>query len=97
MRKFDRPPLFNPPAEKNFNPHLFSQPPPTKHLDPHLHFDNSITLYNIYYILLVKDSPKVPGVAARMGFEPKNLPIQRHRINQCATTPLLIGNCNKNY
>src|SRR6218665_476698 len=30
------------------------------------------TVYNIYmyYILLVKDLPKVPGVAARMGFEP---------------------------
>src|SRR6218665_2061123 len=27
-------------------------------------------VYNIYYILLVKDLPKVPGVAARMGFEP---------------------------
>src|SRR6218665_2202614 len=35
-------------------------PPPTKNLDPHLHFDNSITVYNIYYILLVKDLPKVP-------------------------------------
>src|SRR6218665_1579488 len=27
-------------------------------------------VYNIYYILLVKDLPKVPGVAARMVFEP---------------------------
>src|SRR6218665_981317 len=45
-------------------------PPPTKNLDPHLDFDNSITAYNIYYILLVKDLPEVPGVAARMGFEP---------------------------
>src|SRR6218665_2066128 len=28
------------------------------------------TVYNIYYILLAKDLPKVPGEAARMGFEP---------------------------
>src|SRR6218665_1235228 len=28
------------------------------------------TVYDTYYILLVKDLPKVPGVAARMGFEP---------------------------
>ena len=28
------------------------------------------TVYNIYYTLLVKDLPKVHGVAARMGFEP---------------------------
>ncbi|PGH37187.1 MAG: hypothetical protein CRN43_22645 [Candidatus Nephrothrix sp. EaCA] len=27
-------------------------------------------VYNIYYILLVKDLPKVPGVTARMGLEP---------------------------
>src|SRR6218665_2502547 len=50
------------------------------------------TVYNIYYILLVKDLPKVPGVAARKGFEPTTLiPIQKHRLNQCATTPLFIG------
>src|SRR6218665_2537095 len=28
------------------------------------------TVYNKYYILLVKDLPKVPGLTARMGFEP---------------------------
>src|SRR6218665_1245958 len=30
----------------------------------------TVGLYNVYYILLVKDLPKDPGVAARMGFEP---------------------------
>src|SRR6218665_792316 len=62
---------FSPPRRKKFQP-------PTSSLNPHLqkistlhlHFDNSITVYNIYYILLVKDLPMVPGVAARMGLEP---------------------------
>src|SRR6218665_662753 len=45
---------------KKFQPSPLLTTPPTKNLDPHLHFDNSITVYNIYYILLVKDLPKVP-------------------------------------
>src|SRR6218665_1908037 len=62
---------FSTPAEKNFTPPpLLSTPHLQKISTLHLHFDNSITVYNIYYILLVKDLPMVPGVAARMGFEP---------------------------
>src|SRR6218665_2275610 len=55
------------------------------------------TEYNIYYILLVKDLPKVPGVAASMGFEPTTFRSKGIESTNVPTRPrILIGNCKKN-
>src|SRR6218665_2691706 len=53
------------------------------------------TVYNVYYILLVKELPKVPGVAARMGFEPTTF--RSKGIESKNVPQILIGNCKKNY
>src|SRR6218665_1254521 len=93
---------FDPPQQKSWirHCHYYSEALPTTVIDSVGVYTTKrcrqpytvYTVYNIYYILLVKDLPKVPGVAARKGFESTTLiPIQKHRLNQCATTPLFIG------
>src|SRR6218665_2597231 len=44
--------------------------------------------HGVYYILLVKDLPKVPGVAARMGFQPttfRSKGIESTNVPPCPT------------
>src|SRR6218665_2066897 len=52
---------------------------------------------NVYYVLLVKDLPKDPGVAARMGFEPTTCRSKGIESTNVPPRPKNIGNCKKNY
>src|SRR6218665_2691365 len=53
------------------------------------------TVYNIYYMLSVKDLPKDPGVAARMGFEPTTFRSKGFEPTNMPPRPKNIGNLKK--
>src|SRR6218665_1335078 len=87
-----------PPTSFSTHPPKKFQPSPlltTPHLQQTPTPSLILTIRSLYTVS--KGLAQGPWRGSQNGIRTHDLPIQRHRINQCATRPLLIGNCNKNY